>query len=206
MREKLQIANCKLQIANLKGRPGPFRRREARLFNLRFAICNLQFAIVLLLAAVALAADVPSKLAPPGPESWPSFRNGNQQLGVATTKLPAKLEKLWTHEAGPKDGMVKSTAAIAGGRIYAASLNGEVFCLDLKTGDRLWTYKSQEQANPNVFIPGFKAAVAVTADTVFLGDEEGTFHAIDRATGQGRWRFETTAQILSCASFYEDKA
>ena len=64
------------------------------------------------------------------------------------TKLPAKLEKLWVHSAGPKDGMIKSTAAIAGGFVYAASLNGEVFCLDLKSGERLWTYKSHSSPIP----------------------------------------------------------
>ena len=157
MRRKLQNENCKLQIANLSARRGP-------LFNLRFSIFNFQFAILLLAAPLFAAEKAGAKLQPPGPESWPTFRNGNQQLGVATTKLPEKIEKLWSHEAGAKDGMIKSTAAIAGGRVYAASLNGEVFCLDLKTGNRLWTYKSQEQLNPNIFIPGFKAAVAVTAE------------------------------------------
>ncbi len=157
------------------------------------------------MAASPLTAAPPVKLEPPGPESWPSFRNGDRQLGVATTKLPVKLEQLWVHKAGEKDGMIKSTAAIAGGRVYAASLNGEVFCLDLKTGERLWTYQSQKPAKPGAFIPGFKAAVAVAADTVYAGDEEGMFHAIDRASGERKWTFETAAEIVSCASFYEDK-
>jgi len=169
---------------------------------------RIQFAIFLLAvltAPLCRAADPAPKLGPPGPESWPSFRNGNLQLGVATSKLPAKLEKLWVHPAGDKDGMIKSSAAIAGGQVYAASLNGEVFCLDLKTGKRLWTYKSRQPATPNAFIPGFKAGVAVTADTVYVGDEEGMFHAIDRMTGKGKWTFETAAEIVSCASFHEDK-
>src|SRR5262249_53758049 len=118
---------------------------------------GLQVGVVLaamLAASVCHAADPAPKLAPPGPESWPSFRNGNLQLGVATTKLPAKLEKLWVHPAGDKDGMIKSTGAIAGGRVYTASLNGEVFCIDLKSGKRLWTYKSRQLADPKAFIPG----------------------------------------------------
>lgn len=165
----------------------------------------LAILVFALLAIPAQAADPSARLASPGPESWPSFRNGNLQLGVATTRLPAKLEKLWVHPAGVKDGMIKATAAIAGGQVYAASLNGEVFCLDLKSGKRLWTYKSRKEANPNAFLPGFKAAVAVTADTVYIGDEEGMFHAIDRATGKGKWTFETAAEIVSCASFHDDK-
>ena len=98
--------------------------------------------------------------------------------------------------------MIKSTAAIAGGRVYAASLNGEVFCLDLKTGKRQWTYQSQKPAKPDAFIPGFKAAVAVTADTVYIGDEEGVFHAIDRANGERKWTFGRQPRS-SVARFYE---
>ena len=92
--------------------------------------------------------------------------------------------------------MIKSTAAIAGGRVYAASLNGEVFCRDLRTGEKLWTYQSQIPAKPDAFIPGFKAGVAVTADTVYIGDEDGVFHAIDRAApAQGKWKFEAAGEI-----------
>jgi len=211
---ELKIENCKLKNANwaahaLDSDTRCDARARRALSNFQFSFFNFQFTIRLFflmgaaLSAASLAAAPPAK--PPGPESWPSFRNGNQQLGVATTTLPQKLERLWVHKAGDKDAMIKSTAAIAGGRVYAASLNGEVFCLDLKSGDRLWTYKSAKQENPNVFIPGFKAAVAVTAQAVYVGDEDGTFHAIDPATGAGKWKFETGAEIVSCASFYEDK-
>src|SRR5438132_8050535 len=103
----LKIENCKLQIANWTGRASPFP-------NLQFSIFNLQFAILflLLLSASRLSAAPPASLEPPGSESWPTFRNGNQQLGVAKTKLPAKLERLWVHPAGENQAMIKSTAAI----------------------------------------------------------------------------------------------
>jgi eukaryotic-like serine/threonine-protein kinase len=188
---KSRVSNLKSEISKCRLLPSPGRTS--------FAI----IALVIVLGVSALRAD--EALPPPGPESWPSFRNGNAQLGVAATKLPDKLELLWTHKSGDKDGMVSSTAAIANARVYAASLNGEVFCLDLKTGKRLWTYRSREKVEPNTFLPGFKAAVAVTADTVYAGDEEGTFHAVDRATGKGRWKFESGGQIVSCAGFYGDK-
>lgn len=135
-------------------------------------------------------------------DSWTSFRNGNEQRGIASGKLPDKLELLWKHEAGE---MVASTAAIVDGRVYAASLKGEVFCLDLKTGKRLWTYQSKENAKPNEFQPGFKASPTVTADGVYLGDEEGVFHAIDRATGKKKWTFETGGEIVSSASVLPDQ-
>ncbi len=167
-----------------------------------------------LLAAAPLAPLTSSVLAAV-PEitatSWPSFRNGNAQRGVAQSKLPAKLDQLWVVDAGPKDGMITATAAIVGDRVYAASLNGEVFALDKQTGRRLWTYRSREEPDTSKFIPGFKASVAVFGDAVYIGDEEGLFHAIDRETGKKKWLFSTNpddptgggAPIVSCAGFFE---
>lgn len=140
----------------------------------------------------------------PSAQDWPMFRYGPQQRGIAGSKLPEKLELLWTHKAGEKDGMVVGTAAIANGRVYVGSLNGTVICLELKTGDRVWTYRSRETAKPTDFVPGFKAPATVTADTVYIGDEEGMFHALDRATGKKKWTFETGAEIPSAAVPFED--
>src|SRR5262245_12363064 len=119
---KLQIENCKLRIANWRAlAASPLQ--TSRQTNLQFAVCNLQFAIILSLTAIAtagcnrpsapapaaatsgasppsgaaFAADPPARSRPvaPGPESWPSFRRDLLQTGVAATKLPEKLERLW---------------------------------------------------------------------------------------------------------------
>lgn len=170
-------------------------------------LCRSSLAVACLFALTpfALRAAPPAKLAPPGPESWPSFRNGLLQTGVATTKLPDKLELLWTYKSGDKDAMIKSTAAIVGDRVYVGSLNGELVCLDLHNGTRLWSYRSGEAAGPNAFIPGFKTAPAVTGDAVYIGDEEGGLHAVDRATGKGRWKFEAGAEIANGVNVYDGR-
>jgi len=142
----------------------------------------------------------PISPAPTG--SWSSFRNGNAQLGLATTTLPEKLELLWTHEAGE---MINSTAAIMGNVVYAASLKGELFALDKATGKRLWTYKSKPTDDPKEFLPGFKASPLVTADAIYLGDEDGVFHCVNRDGGKGRWTFQTNSEIVSSATWFEDK-
>ena len=41
-----------------------------------------------------------------------------------------------------------------------------------------------ENPDPNILPPGFKSSPVVTEKLVMLGDEEGTFHAVDRATGK----------------------
>jgi eukaryotic-like serine/threonine-protein kinase len=186
-------------LMTIEFRHGSFWRRQM------FCITCLGLICMTACLPVGLsAAEVEKKLAP-GSDSWPTFRNGPEQRGVARTKLPAKLELLWVETSGEKDSMIRSTAAIAGGRVYSASLNGEVVCRELRTGKKLWTYLSAPREKPEVFIPGFKAGIAVSADTVYIGDEDGVFHAIDRESGTRRWTFAAKGDITSSANFFEDK-
>ena len=131
--------------------------------------------------------------------SWPNFRNGHQLLGVADSPLPDRLELLWSQPI--PDGMVfTSAAAVAAGRVYASTLGGELLCLDLKTGKVLWKYLSAPKPKPDTFIPGFPAAPTLSSDTVFVGDEDGVFHAVDRKSGKKRWVFQTSAEVNSSAA------
>ncbi len=152
--------------------------------------------------APSARADGGVPLVEPGISSWPSFRNGRELLGVAHGPLSEKLELLWTYKAGDQ---IFSTAAIVGDFVYAASLSGELFCLSRTDGKRIWTYRSKTSSNPKEFIPGFKASPAVTADTVYVGDEDGMFHAVHRGTGEKKWTFATDGEIFSSASVLPDR-
>lgn len=140
----------------------------------------------------------PSKLTSEIPKTaWASYRNDDQQQGVAQCELPKKLELLWKFSA--PDGWV-SSVAIVGDRIYAPSLGGYLYCLEAKTGKEIWKYRSIENTDPKEFAPGFKAAPRVTNDTVYVGDEDGLFHAIDRKTGEKKWVFMTNGEIAGSAA------
>ena len=141
-----------------------------------------------LLAALAAAASL---AAPAAGGDWPSFRGDIGLTGVTADALPAEPELLWKRPA--PDG-VEATAAIVGGRVFAAELSGELHCLDLATGEHVWTYKTEVQGN---FRPGFKSSPAVAGGRVFVGDEDGFLHAVDAATGAKLWTFETFGEIIS---------
>jgi eukaryotic-like serine/threonine-protein kinase len=132
---------------------------------------------------------------PVGPESWATFRNGNNQLGIAKTTLPEKPEVLW--QFSTSDGVV-ACAAIVGEQVYVPCLNGELVSLDRKTGKRQWSYRSIESKNPNDFAPGFKAAPTVAA-------EDGMMHAVDRRTGVAKWKFRTGAEIAGSVALVGEK-
>ena len=139
---------------------------------------------------------------PVSPTSWSSFRHDLAQTGVATSSLPDKLELLWEVTLGEQ---VVATAAIVGEHVYVPCLSGELVCLKRQTGEKIWTYKTVEKVEKNSFAPGFKSSPTVTADAIYLGDEEGVFHAIDRATGKNRWKFTTGGEIYSSAAVTDGK-
>ncbi|MFN0053010.1 MAG: PQQ-binding-like beta-propeller repeat protein [Planctomycetales bacterium] len=125
--------------------------------------------------------------------SWPSFRHGPMQTGVASSPLPTKLAHRWEVKLG---GPISGTAAIVKGQVYVASQAGELACLDRRTGERLWSYWSDKDSNPRSS-PSFRTSPTVTDETVYLGDDEGVMHAIDRTTGVKRWTFKTDGEIRS---------
>ena len=156
---------------------------------------------VLATCAIPALADEP-KLAAPTASSWATFRNGHDQRGIAGITLPAPLELKWklTVEYG-----VVATAAIVGDFVYVPTLGGEVLCLNKSDGERVWGYRSIDSTDPKAFAPGFKSAPTVTADTVYCGDEEGMFHAIDRTTGKKKWTFTANGEIAGSAAIVADR-
>ena len=122
---------------------------------------------------------------------WPMFRQNVELTGVTADTLPAEPKLLWKRDA--PDG-VKSTAAIVGDRVFAAELSGELHCLDIKSGEPVWTYRTDEAGN---FRPGFLSSPAVSDGRVYIGDEDGFLHAVSAATGERLWTFETGGEIIS---------
>jgi outer membrane protein assembly factor BamB len=159
---------------------------------------SLTFVWLVLVGVPGIAAEP----TPSGSQSWPSFRRDTALTGVATTTLPDKLELLWQIELGDQ---IVATAAIVGDRVYVPCLSGELACLDRKTGNKLWGYRSVEVVPANSFAPGFKSSPTVTADAIYLGDEDGVFHAIDRQTGKKKWTFATGGEIFSSAAVVNGK-
>ena len=150
------------------------------------------------LPSLVRAVDAPPTAPAAAPSTaWPSFRNGNQLRGIATSSLPTKLEVLWKESV--QDG-ITATAAIVGVHVFAATLGGELICYERLTGKRVWTYFSAPRKKPDDFIAGFQSSPTVTRELVLVGDEDGRMHAVDRASGKPRWKFETGAEIIASAA------
>jgi outer membrane protein assembly factor BamB len=116
---------------------------------------------------------------------WAAFRGGSDNKGVAEGTLPAKPELKWTFSA--EDGFV-ATAAIAGGTVYAGSLDGRLYALDLATGRERWRYQAAD---------AIQSSPLVADGAVYFGDEAGNLHAVDAATGEKRWVFAADGPVTA---------
>jgi outer membrane protein assembly factor BamB len=130
-------------------------------------------------------------LAPACSADWPIFRGNALQTGVATEKLPAKLDILWKFDT--KDA-VESTAAIVDGVVYVGSFDEHLYAIDLASGKEKWKLK----------LGPIKAPVSVKEGTIYVGNADGDFFAIDAAKGEKRWTFKTDGEISSGANFAGD--
>jgi outer membrane protein assembly factor BamB len=135
--------------------------------------------------ATLAAAFIAVAPAPLCASDWSRFRNDAQLTGFTDGALPDALQPLWSFQA---DTGIESTAAIVGSTVYVASLDGNLFALDLETGARKWTYASGE---------AIKSSPAVHDGVVYFGDEGGILHAVDAASGSRRWTFAAEGGIIS---------
>ena len=100
----------------------------------------------------SLDANSPSELGAEVPAvdlQWGIFRGSQGLLGVAEGTLPDALTLDWTFET---EGPIMSSAAIVGDRVYIASTDDFVYCLDLETGERIWAFEADdpEESPPTV--------------------------------------------------------
>src|SRR5947209_2155586 len=140
--------------------------------------CLLAVTAVVLLSAAASA-------------DWPLFRGNPLMTGVGQARLPDQLQERWTFKC--KRG-VESAPAVVNGVVYVASLDKNLYALDLATGKEKWT----------VQLGASKASPSVKGDRVYVGDLDGNFYCVKAATGEKIWTFETGGEIMSGCNFHGD--
>ena len=99
-------------------------------------------------------------------------------------------KKLWEAATG---GRIRSSPAVAGGAVFVGSMSGRVHAVDAATGKALWTFETEGVAiDSNA--AGFDRTSIVSSpsvgeDLVFVGSRDAHLYAVDRRTGEKRWRF-----------------
>lgn len=86
--------------------------------------------------------------------------------------------------------------------VFVTCDSGELIKLARADGRELWRYDlggartPRVLMHPNVFEWDYRAPRPALADgTLYVGSGDGSFHALDAATGERLWRFETRSRI-----------
>jgi polyvinyl alcohol dehydrogenase (cytochrome) len=123
--------------------------------------------------------------------SWMAWGNDGTnaryaaQAGLTATDLP-KLKLKWAFAyQGATSSRVQP--ALAGGKLFAASDNGELHALDPKTGCTYWTFKAESGVRSALTVGPYKAN-GRSGYAVFFGDQRANAYAVDTVTGQQIWK------------------
>jgi outer membrane protein assembly factor BamB len=120
--------------------------------------------------------------------SWPMFHGEPNLAGRCQNELPDLLSVIWKFQTGDE---VKSSPAIDEAIVYIGSSDGNVYAIDLKTGEQVWSYKTDGAV---------EATACVVDDLVFIGSSDSFLYALDKVTGELKWKSETGGQILGSAN------
>ena len=121
--------------------------------------------------------------------SWPMYRGGQSLVGVTDAELPDEMELLWRFRTGDA---VRSSPAIADGRVFVGSDDGAIYAINAATGEKLWSHQTDDAVG---------ASPCVLDGTVFVGSGDGFLYALAADSGEFRWKYETEDQILASANW-----
>jgi len=141
------------------------------------------------LAAEARAAGNGPHAPPAG--SWPQ-QGGSPQHTNFTHDSPAPPYSVaWIADLAP-EMIYAAQPVVADGRLYQTTLQGSVYALDLKTGERLWHFKTGD------CMWGGAAAGAAPyggIGKIFVASWEGQIFGLDAKTGEKLWQFDTEENV-----------
>ncbi len=123
--------------------------------------------------------------------SW--FGGGDDDLKPAELvdfSPSQKVEKLWSHDVGDGTELIgiRLTPAYASGRVYAASVDGNIKSLDAVNGKVVWENETE--------LP-LTAGVGLDGNTLVVASEEGDVLAFSAQDGSQMWRSKVSSEVLA---------
>jgi polyvinyl alcohol dehydrogenase (cytochrome) len=120
---------------------------------------------------------------------WSGWGNGPQQqrfqsasaAGIDVQSV-AHLQLKWAF-AFPDATQAASQPAVAGGRVFVGSANGNVYALDARTGCSYWVFHAGASVRTALSIGPVRAGWAV-----FFGDQAANAYAVDASSGALLWK------------------
>lgn len=101
----------------------------------------------------------------------------------------ATVEKLWSTSVGDGAGATGASLvpAVAGGRVFAASIDGSIAAFDAASGKRLWSRE----------IEAFSGGPGASSELVVAGTIDGAVIALAADSGEERWRVQASSEVIT---------
>ena len=133
------------------------------------------------------------------------FNSEEQTLSASTA---SKLEEKWRFPAQgstEKVGVIHATPSVVNGCVYFGTATFPAFYKLRPDGTLAWVYRLKTGRSSSTSLPeggrnlidagnGIMTSALVTNARVFFGDSVGVFYALDRLTGEERWKVDTRAE------------
>jgi hypothetical protein len=91
-------------------------------------------------------------------------------------------------------GRVRSSPAVAGGRVFVGSMDGTLYAVGLRTGRLVWQFDTEghtlESAKFGFDRRTIQSSPAVVDGRVFVGARDGHLYALDAGTGRLLWKVD----------------
>jgi outer membrane protein assembly factor BamB len=88
----------------------------------------------------------------------------------------------WVFETGAD--IWSEPVLASGNRVIFTSLDGGLYALDRTTGAQVWKYNGGDS--------GLVSTPAIIGDTIYAGGFDSKLHAVDLASGTGKWTFDAS--------------
>lgn len=150
---------------------------------------------------VILAAFPASAAKAQGTADWPTYLSNKARSGynsaetTITTSTAPNLTMLWKDSNA---GAVSSEPVVSGGVVYYGSWDGLEHAVSAATGAKIWSVNLGTTSDSSCEPPEAGVASSATIGTAviggtatrvdFVGGGNGTFYALDAATGATIWR------------------
>jgi glucose dehydrogenase len=182
-----------------------------RYTSLSFVVLAASLAVIGTEPKKAPSSPEPAASVSADPNDWPMYnrdvigtRYNTGEKALSKENVGQLVEKWRFPSADSKEkiGVVHATVVV-NGCVYLGTETKPTFYKLTPDGKVKWAYRNPDhekrkpdQAPPAAGLPtfGFLNAALVTTDTVYVCDLGGIIYALDRATGEEKWKIDTRAK------------
>lgn len=134
-------------------------------------------------------------------KSAPVVADGNIVIGSTSGNMYCvgfNGKQIWQFKAA---NSIEAPALIHDQVVYFGDLSGTFYALELKTGKKIWEYKTDNQ------IMGAPAFLNVEGRKILaVGSYDYYLHGVDALTGKGLWKYESDNFLNAAPALYTGKA